>query len=192
MLEYRDSDFVLFTKLDAARDQLYSAIKFHFDGESIASVHTLANAAFMLLRDLQKGRPDSIFEQVLGQIAETDRKEFFSGISEPGNFFKHADNDSQKTLRISPVVNDAKILFACQIFVKLVPHPPAIVKGFMIWFRFAHPKMFSEKDDVARVFGDFFKETDITKASRPELLSLGRKLIEKIEDGALDVKSIMT
>ena len=84
------------SKMDAARRQLDCAIQLRLRGEDSLGVHTLAYAAFGILRDLVRDRAHQM-EDVLAVLLNQSSKMGRDFSSVP-NFLKHADRDPEGML----------------------------------------------------------------------------------------------
>ena len=76
------------TKLDAARRQLETAIALLFNDGDAISTHTLAYAAFGVLKDVAAHRGASNVLAAAEALAAAGKKgEFWKGFNRAGNFF---------------------------------------------------------------------------------------------------------
>jgi hypothetical protein len=77
-------------KLQAARDQLETAIDLFFDHGDEVSIHTLTCAAYNVIRDVNdhRGGPKMFAKQ---RYLDMPGKPTINEMNEPENFFKHAD-----------------------------------------------------------------------------------------------------
>jgi len=94
------------SKLDVAKRQLEAAIRLYFNDDDPVSIHTLACAAHGILSDLNKkynGNPMMLSDYV---ILDKYKTEWNKKIREPQNFFKHADNDSGKSIEFTPELTE--------------------------------------------------------------------------------------
>ena len=82
------------TKLDAARCQLETSIRLLFEQADAVSVHTLAYAAFGILKGVAENSKETRVIAAAEALAAAGRKgDFWKGFNRAGNFFKHADKD---------------------------------------------------------------------------------------------------
>ena len=78
------------TKLDAARRQLDTAIWVLFEQRDAVSVHTLAHAAFGVLKGIANHRTSSKVLTMSATMAASGSKgAFWNSFNRTGNFFKH-------------------------------------------------------------------------------------------------------
>jgi hypothetical protein len=74
-------------KEDAARRQIDAAIRMLFSHEDPVAIHTLAMAAFGILKDLARENIQSDLEQIIASmIAPEKAKAFWNIIKRPANF----------------------------------------------------------------------------------------------------------
>src|SRR5260221_9419244 len=101
------------SKLEAARRQLVTAIRLYFANGDVVSTHTLAAAAFEILRDLDAHGPKTgtLFDHMERNIKPEYVETFRKLIRKPGNFFKHANKDPERVLEYYPS-NPIAILWA--------------------------------------------------------------------------------
>src|SRR5579863_8307400 len=83
------------TKIDVAERQLRTAIELRFSGKDPVSIHTLAMAAFRVLKDVSEHQAGNSTVDILirDYIRPEHEKVFWAAISKASNFFKHADRD---------------------------------------------------------------------------------------------------
>lgn len=110
------------TKLDVARRQLEVAVRLYFNEVHPVAVHTLAAAAYNVLRDVNLARSGSPMI-VKDRIDEYVKPEFVSElrkkINEAENFFKHADRDPDRVLEFRPGLTEFFLLDACEKYRQL-------------------------------------------------------------------------
>ncbi len=156
------------SKLDAAKRQLETAIRLYFSNSDPVSIHTLAAAAYNLIKDVNKkrgGKPMLIKELAFDYLNPEGEKIWVKKMKEAENFFKHADRDHGKTLDFRPELTEIFILDACLRYKELTAEFPPLFLTFYSWFRAIHPDMFKILDEQARLIG----------SQAPEIASMGRK-----------------
>jgi hypothetical protein len=107
------------TKLEAARHQLDAAIELFFTAENPIAVHTLTAAAYNILKDLAKREKlefPFIKRGFLDSIPQQHRESVWAFLSNPENFFKHADRDPDGVLEFDPQLTELLLLDACSYF----------------------------------------------------------------------------
>jgi hypothetical protein len=99
------------SKMDAARQQLATAIELWFrDGDPV-SIHTLAFAAYEIIHVVSKKRGRQItliFDSDM--IKDEYRNDWAKIVKREANFFKHGDRDSDATISFGPVLSELYIL----------------------------------------------------------------------------------
>lgn len=126
--------FYKISKLEAARRQLQTAIKLFFnDGDSI-SIHTLAAAAYTILRDLADDQKMIIEDEVLSLVKDEMRSTFIKKMKEPQNFFKHADKDPKNELRFNPKFNDIRLFYAVWLYNQFSDDLSFWIQSYKVWF----------------------------------------------------------
>lgn len=106
------------SKLEAARRQLDCAIRLRLANEDSVAVHTLAYAAFVILRDLVRKKGHSMAE-VVGVLHDKSSK-MGRDFSDVPNFLKHADRDPDAMLaQHSPTTVHLTLAFANRLWREL-------------------------------------------------------------------------
>jgi hypothetical protein len=102
----------MISKLDAAREQIRTAILIWFNEGSTIAIHTLAAAAHEIVHALyvKKGLVDLLLDTDL--VKPQYRSYWIGKVREDANFFKHADRDPDALLEFDPFVSEAHIVFA--------------------------------------------------------------------------------
>ena len=127
------------TKLDAAGEQLVEAITLFFEDRSAIAVHTLVHAAHQVLHDYTSRSASMIKnERALNEhgrdVMHRYNKEF--------NYFKHAKDDKNQTLRFDPELHKFFLADALHLYAAATegswPHPHRV---FNIWFILKRPHM---------------------------------------------------
>jgi macrodomain Ter protein organizer (MatP/YcbG family) len=95
---------VKISKLDAARRQIETAVILYFHEGDPISIHTLAAAAYDVLRDVNKARdgPPMIKDWMTDYVKPESRTDLINAINAAQNFLKHADRDPDggRTLKL--------------------------------------------------------------------------------------------
>jgi len=170
-------------KSEAARRQIDTAIQLLFDNGDAVSIHTLAMAAFRIVRDLAKNNSSSFMEQSLKKIIKPGMEnEFWRVMHRPSNFLKHADNDPNETLEnVQEEFNDATLFLAVCWYQELGAQRTPEMAALMTWFHVLNPHLVLEsapiKPMLNRVeFGEF------RNVSRLEKLQTGKIMIDMARD----------
>ncbi len=106
------------SKMDAAQRQLDCAVRLRLADEDSLAVHTLAYAAFGILRDLVRKRGHAM-EDVLAVLHDKSSK-MGRDLTEVPNFLKHAGTDPDGMLAAhSPNSAHLTLAFAIRLWVEL-------------------------------------------------------------------------
>ena len=166
------------TKLDAARRQLETAISLLFNSGDAISTHTLAYAAFGILKDVATHRgATSVMAAAEALAAVGKQGEFWKGFNRAGNFFKHADRDPDAVLEGMPEEeNEALISIALSIYKGLGCIKSEELQAFSIWWSCIN---FQGIDDVKEPSTSWLTENHerLHADTRSELLELGHELL---------------
>ncbi len=135
-----DTSFHVISKLDAAERQLCQAVRLFFQRGDCVAIHTLAAAAYQITIDLcehkniQREIEDSPILVEMGAKGEV-----LAAIRKPQNFFKHADKNSEGTVRFNPLLSTCLILYAVQYFYAICGKKFPEGQVFQIWFFLRFP-----------------------------------------------------
>jgi hypothetical protein len=131
------------SKLEGARRNLAAAVRLFFEGGDAIAVHTLAAAAQGVIRDVAKARGlnnTSILHDHPA-IPREARKEWFSLLNAPRNFFKHADKDPDGTLEFDEKKNETLLLDACVTLTEISSEALSEANVYLGWFTTANPAL---------------------------------------------------
>ncbi len=162
------------TKLDAAREQLDTAIQLFFREEAHVSQHTLLGAAHGVLRDVaaSRGIKKSFKDSPL--IVESERASYLKAVHLPQNFFKHADKDPNNRIAFRHKLMPLLALDAIVLWSALDQEPTYPMRVLLMWIQLEFPDLLSYK--AAEKYLASVRET--SKSSRAFLL-VGRLLLEE-------------
>jgi len=123
------------SKLDAARRQLETAVRLYFFDVDPVSTHTLAAAAYGVLRDLNNadGGPPTMHDSLDETIEPDFLPEFRRFLSEAQNFFKHANRDPDAVLDFNVAHTESILLDACWTYDRLAGEKVPLLTTFEIW-----------------------------------------------------------
>jgi hypothetical protein len=138
-----DTRKIKISKLEAARRQLDTAIRLYFMGGDPTSVHTLATAAFEILKDLDKHGPKTgtFFDHIETQVKPEYQKYVIGIFRAPQNFFKHADDDPDKVLEFQLAYPEMFMVSACEKYKELAAEETAEMMVYRLWFGHQNPNM---------------------------------------------------
>lgn len=152
-------DFLVVAKLEAAERQLDQAIRLFFAREDQVSIHTLATSAYQIITDIckHKGIKREIEDsEILEEFGI--KKEVIVSIREPQNFFKHADINYNKQVRLNPMLSVVFMMSCVQYLLSLRACPTAECEVFRTWFFLRlpshRPKEIQEIFDLAKLAAD--------------------------------------
>ena len=123
------------TKLDAARRQLETAINLYFHEGDQVSIHTLACAAHEIIETVNRksgGKP-TLKESWKDNIKPEYVKTFYNRLNSARNFFKHADRDTDKSIRFAPFASDIIMLDACWTYRRITGERLPVLDVFNMW-----------------------------------------------------------
>ena len=161
-------------KIDAARRQLEAAIRMFFGGDDPFAIHTVASAAYRILRDVAEHSGKSPFhEHVKTFIRPGKDKQFWSAINKAANFLKHADEDPDAILEVKEEFNDFSIGICCMYYHSLGYDLTPDMRGFMGWHMLMNPDILIESPEKKLLASAEFD--DLRSRSRSEQITLGRQ-----------------
>lgn len=160
-------------KVDAARRQLEAAIRMFFGGEDPFAIHTVASAAYRILRDLAVGSGKSPFhEDVKRFIRPGKENQFWWSINKAANFLKHADEDTDAVLEVKEEFNDFTIGLGCMYYHSLGYKLTPDMRGFMGWLMLMNPDILIDSPEKEVLAGKEFD--NLRSRPRSEQIALGR------------------
>lgn len=129
-------------KIDSAKQQIETAVSLYFNYGDPVSIHTLAAAAFNILKDIfnKKGKKDYFLKNP-DLISEPHKKEFLDKVNEAENFFKHADRDHDRSIEFNPEVTDFFLFEGIRIYYQLTGEYPPIMGKFVAKFFYKNPDL---------------------------------------------------
>jgi hypothetical protein len=123
------------SKLEAARRQLETAIKLYFGHGDEVSIHTLAAAAYSVVRDINEHRGGEPMLKDLHCFLSADlAREFKKYVNTPENFLKHADKDPEATGELNPRWTEALMWEASRKYCEMTRDWPRPLITFILWF----------------------------------------------------------
>ena len=129
------------SKIDAARRQLDCAIELWFHDKDEVSIHTLAAAAYQIIHDLKehRGEPQPLLYDA-DLIKDEYRSKWINLLKKPVNFFKHADNDPEGAVELSPFGNIV-FLMSAAAGLRLLGEQSYAVNAFVFWLIINEPRL---------------------------------------------------
>lgn len=154
---------MLISKLEAARQQLDTAIWLYFNSDAPVSVHTLTAAAYDVIRGVNQKThgPKMIVKDLFAVVMKPEhRKMFFNKVNEAANFFKHADRDANDNIEFKPRQTEFLLTDAIYQYSLLAHAHTNLFLLFYVWFAFDNPHLCSLTEEQKRTFpvnADFVK-----------------------------------
>ncbi len=133
------------SKLDSVRRQLEVAVRIYFTNGDPVSTHTLAAAAYSVIRDLNSakgGSPMFVKDDIFKHIKPEFVDRFRAKLNEAENFFKHADHDPDKVLEFRSEQTELLLLDACQKYREIAGEGVAELELYRTWFMLQNPNAF--------------------------------------------------
>lgn len=167
-----DPEFLLITKLDAARRQLRTAIELWFNDGDPVSIHALAYASYEIIHTLSRRKGVSNLLYDSSYIKEESREKLNIALKQAAGFFKHAQKDPDKEIEFSPAISEGFIIFS---LIALQASGESLGDeefAFMTWDGICHPESLTDEgrkslihripiDEFRNIFGagkrEFFK-----------------------------------
>lgn len=170
---------VCLTKNDVARRQIETAIELLFEGRDPVSVHTVANAAGRIVRDLCENKGTPLWGSFKKMIPAGKQGEFFKALGKAAAFFRHADHDAEQSLdEVKDELNDAMIFLAIWCYVDLGNAPTKPMRAFLIWFTTLYPDLLLDDTPLKATFKDLGARA-VSGRPRAENLALGLSLLRE-------------
>lgn len=151
------------TKLDAARRQLWVAVKLLFDGADPVAVHTLVGAASAIISDLvEQQHPAASWDKFAQQANNITPSLYFQVMRKPQNFLKHARDDAAETFDFDPTETESVAFWAVM---NLGNFGPLTLEEsvFQLWYLACHAPSLDSGielyERVLEVFGDLRSST---------------------------------
>lgn len=151
------------SKLDAAYRQTETAIKLYFDTGDPASIHTLAGAASLVLKDLSsKSGQKTFIERSVGR----DLFKLLTPVMRtPQNFLKHADKDPDSVLQLSPGAAELLLLDCVTTYSGLTGEEPPIFLAFAVWLGLNNPEFYSRLPEHFAMFSALKGSVELNRKS---------------------------
>jgi hypothetical protein len=128
------------SKQEAAERQLETAVKLFLHDGDACSLHTLAAAAYNIVRDLRRGRglaPMLVKELAVEHFGASSTSAF----NRAENFLKHADRDADEYLEVSIEQGLLLIWDAARGLAELTRRWSPLLRVFDEWYVVTHPNI---------------------------------------------------
>lgn len=167
-------------KTEAARRQIDAAIRMLFAYEDPVAIHTLAGAAFRILRDLAGKRSDSYMQKVTqAMIKPGMESEFWRQWNTSTNFLKHADKDPEAMLENVDEEANEGILFMASLYYQDLGHQLTSEMITLVgWYAAIHPDFMRENASAIFKQAALQSGTFLRNKSRSEQLATGAQLLQ--------------
>lgn len=167
-------------KTEAARRQVDAAIRMLFSNEDPVAIHTLAGAAFRILRDLAGKKSDSCMQEVTQVMIKPGmERAFWQQWNAPANFLKHADKDPEAKLEDFDEEANEGILFMASLYYQDIGHQLTSEMITLVgWYTAMHPDFLRE--DASAIFKQSALQSGacLRNKSRSEQLATGGHLLQ--------------
>lgn len=138
-------------KLEAAKRQLETAIILYFNDRDPISIHTLSCAAHEIIAHLNKKKGGTPLILEGNMVKKEYKKDFRDMVREAKNFFKHANQDSDRVLDFNPDTNDYYLLDACEGYELLTGEKNPYFIIYRGWFHSKYPHILNiEGEQIIR------------------------------------------
>ena len=153
-----------------------------FSDEDPVAIHTLAGAAFRLLRDLASKKPDSYMQKITqAMIKPGMESKFWRQWNTSTNFLKHADKDPESMLENVDEEANEGILFMSSLYYQDLGHQltPEMIT-LVGWYTAIHPDFLREDASAKFTQAALQSGTYLRNKSRSEQLTTGNKLLQLV------------
>jgi len=124
---------------------LETAIRLYFSHGDPVSIHTLAAAAYNVIRDVGEKRgavPMLLKGKLVEDVRPEARSQFHDKLNEAENFFKHADRDPDAVHDFDPALTEVFLLDASDQYYRLSGEVLPVLGVYRSWFIANHPDFF--------------------------------------------------
>jgi hypothetical protein len=184
----------LLTKLAVARRQLATAIELFFNEGDAVSVYSLATNAWEVIDVLcRKAAIESFSVQARENVPKgKDLKRHY--INSPyRNFFKHADDDADRTLEPLPDSQVEGVLFlAVEDYIRLNRRSPVQLQVFQLWYLAKYTDKVDPEVAAEVLQGINQAFPDLCLLSRREQLALGARVLARAAEDRVLCEDLRT
>lgn len=171
-------------KIEAARRQIDVAIRLLFNNEDPVAIHTLAMAAFKILKDLAKVHGNVFIHKTTQAVIRPGKEsDFWGKMHSFSNFLKHADKDPDGIVdNIKEEVNDLGLMLCARYYQDLGSQLTPEMTVLNGWCVALNPHLLSEgvPSSVQELLLTIRR--DLVGKTRPEQLAVGKELLEEIRE----------
>lgn len=130
------------TKFEAAERQLIQGIKLFFEEGDPVSIHTLAEAAIQVFRDLAPKYNTSSCITEHPSLSHISKRNIYDTMNKARNFFKHANKDFDQILDFDITRNHISLLECSTLHTSIKGTIIPEVLIFELWFLSQHKDLF--------------------------------------------------
>ncbi|MBT3864792.1 hypothetical protein HOF67_02050 [Candidatus Peregrinibacteria bacterium] len=154
-------------KIDVAKRQLDTAIIMFFEKKDPIAIHTVACAAYDILRNLVGDKKVKELQTLKDNslISEKQKKDWYRELNRPQNFFKHAKKDPLETLDFQPQITEFFIGDACNLYRYLTKDFSSAMVVFSTWYFMKNPN-FLKSEEKRHLYKKGSQTMDINNYSR--------------------------
>lgn len=168
-----------YSKLEAARSQVDTAIKLFFLNECPVSVHTLTSASYNILYDVSKHANSDFHFEMDVWIKPEYLKLFRKKVNEAANFFKHADQDPNEKIVFEEAVNELKLFQCCRGYADLTKDFSPAMSVFAGWMKLYYTSLFKLEENELETIRKAFQGNGIDPENRETSLQIGLLLLKQ-------------
>lgn len=169
------------SKLEAASRQVDAAIRALFALEDPIAVHTLAVAAYVLLKErAERLRQSETFALLEADARLRDKSEFWSEMTRLANFLKHGNRTDEDSISGVPEeMNEAVLLLNCMLLREDGEFSTPEKHTLWLWH---HAIYFVDVDDTPPAYGQWLQErwALLHAETRREKLQIGADLLARL------------
>lgn len=137
-------DATTVTRIQAARQQLDSAIGLYFISDDLVSRHTLLFAAVGILNPMivARGGADLLMAD---KVAPEFRDRWLATLRQSSNFFKHGkkESDPNDTVTFRPSLDELTLTATIEGYGKIAEHLSENMVLFVMWIRRKYPTLYA-------------------------------------------------
>ena len=167
-----------YSKIDAARAQINTAIKLFFHDECPISVHTLTSTSYNILYDISKNSNSNFHFEMDVYIKPEHLKTWKYKVNEASNFFKHADRDPNAKIEFEEATNELRLFNCCWGYCDLTKEFTPYMSVFMGWMKLFYSDLFKLEDNELNKIMEGFEMYNIDPQNRKTSLEAGRLLLK--------------
>lgn len=148
----KNSGLISVSKLEAAKEQLETAIQLFFNNGSFVPIHTLCSAAYNIIKDISKKHETDFCFELEVRIKPEKIKEWYNKANAAANFFKHADKDPKpnEILEVNEQLNDIKLFLCCCGYKDISGATTPTIDAYLRWMLGFNTSLFNLDENEKR------------------------------------------